>query len=125
MGHFPSLPLFLSIFRSSSYSENSQLAEGKMRLSLVLLVLGCFLLVGSGVMARNTFFHGSIETSKVEVRENQDGGVVKGSDLASKCMSKNQDLLCDFYFSHLDRITNSTLDEKRKVPTGPNPLHNR
>ena len=29
------------------------------------------------------------------------------------------------YFSNKEKNTNNTLDEKRMVPTGPNPLHNR
>ncbi|KAL5699670.1 hypothetical protein ACHQM5_030541 [Ranunculus cassubicifolius] len=85
-----------------------------MRLGLFVLVL-VIGSIGCGVVARDLFFNGNKEALKVDNREtpNRDVGYSKGK-------SKEID-----FCSHGLGSFNATSDDKRFVPTGPNPLHNR
>ncbi|KAF9616284.1 hypothetical protein IFM89_029060 [Coptis chinensis] len=101
-----------------------------MRSGLVFFVLGCFLVIGSirscGVDARDTFFTNGSKQADAEVEESKNSSevAVKGTVVVKRCKSKKLNL-CDYYFSPFDKTKNATLDDKRVVPTGPNPLHNR
>ncbi|KEH37464.1 Clavata3/ESR (CLE) gene family member [Medicago truncatula] len=81
-----------------------------MRLSKLILIvmLLCFLFsacVGSNMMVRKTLFHGAKKTSDQTLH-------------VHKCNhKKNKFVLCS--------KKNTDSDDKRHVPTGPNPLHNR
>ncbi|KAF5186235.1 hypothetical protein FRX31_024180 [Thalictrum thalictroides] len=102
----------------------------------VVLFLGFVLIIGSnvkcGVVARDVFWNGSKEAidnkKKLEERARANKSnvdVVIKDDLVKKCKLKKLEL-CDYYLSHFENNTNVTLDDdKRRVPTGPNPLHNR
>ncbi|KAK9097416.1 hypothetical protein Sjap_022913 [Stephania japonica] len=88
----------------------------------LVLVLSLALLACDG-SGRKIFFNGrlshttsnTVKSSNESPRIGVKGGVVHG------CKSRKVGL-CDL-FNKIDK--NITLDDKRVVPTGPNPLHNR
>lgn len=83
----------------------------------LVLVFGCVLVLGSiqsDVVAREISGAFLGEERRLDQESPSSANLVK-------CRFKNIDL-CGFS-RPFDR--NSTLEDKRRVPTGPNPLHNR
>lgn len=92
-----------------------------MRLAgLVFLLIGMLVLasIGSLVAGREAVFSTFAESKEVEKIKSKGSTV---SIAISKCKSKKAGFCQDL--SPMEK--NSTLGDKREVPTGPNPLHNR
>ncbi|KAK1276276.1 hypothetical protein QJS04_geneDACA004055 [Acorus gramineus] len=93
---------------------------------VILLSISAILCVGSQKGVAREVSGGHFKaTMSTKVQERKRPGVSEASkakiDRFHPCKSKKIDL-CNF-FNLVDR--NSTEDDKRMVPTGPNPLHNR
>ncbi|CAJ1941707.1 unnamed protein product [Sphenostylis stenocarpa] len=105
--------LQLSFHNSGSFTAYPSF--GEMRIAELILVL-CLLLwacIGSNTMARKTVLVNNL----FDGAKKKKTSTVLSADSVHKCNRKR----------HLSCFDNNTtsLEDKRLVPTGPNPLHNR
>ncbi|KAH0993537.1 hypothetical protein GBA52_005020 [Prunus armeniaca] len=92
---------------------------------LCLLVVAC---IRSNAVARSSFFttfdhdHHHDDVGKRMKSSSSNGRVLEAATFSQYCKSKGHQFYDYFFHSN---SKNTTSENKRVVPTGPNPLHNR
>lgn len=135
MGFLVYLSLFSSGFLWFIYGSKVYIASSSecvaMRLAgitiLCLLVLAC---IRSNAVARSSFsttfdhhhHHHHHDVGKRMKSSSSNGRVLEAANFSQYCKSKGHQFYDYFFHSN---SKNTTSENKRVVPTGPNPLHNR